>query len=109
MAYGLQLNNSAGGTYYDSSTSGGVLIKYETLELQNNSNISYLPYPNFPGRTLRLLPIWPGNIKYRAYNAYDGYRPTGSPAYGIPYIAYRDGTPGYSGISNFTTLAVYAI
>ena len=109
MAYGLQLNNSAGNTYYDSTTVGGVLIKYETLAVFGDSNTRYIPYVNFAGRTLRLLPIWPGNIKYRAYGSYDSYRPAGTPIYGVPYIAYRDGTPGYSGFTNYSTLAVYAV
>jgi hypothetical protein len=100
MAYGMVLNDAAGNVYYDSSSVGGVFAEYATLFLSNSTNISTITYPQYYGRTLKVIPLWSGDIIYKVYN---------SGTYAYPYIEYKDAHPNLGLSRNYSTVAVYVV
>jgi hypothetical protein len=100
MTYGMVLKDAGNSITYDSSSVGGVFVEYATLFLSNSTSINYIYYPQYSGRTLKVLPLWSGDVIYKIYDPGN---------YPYPYIAYKDANPNLGIGRNYSTVAVYVV
>lgn len=93
MAYGMQIFDSQGDVYYDTSSESGVFVEFLTLFVTGSSSTRYITYDgtggkaNLQGLNLKVLTLYGGDHWYEAvYNGTSGY----------PQIKYSEINPSVS-------------
>jgi|APGre2960657404_1045060.scaffolds.fasta_scaffold12277_2 hypothetical protein len=93
MSYGMQINDSLGNTYYDSSSESGVFVEFLTLFVTGSSVDRYVTYngasgkANLQGLSLKVITLSGGDHWYEAiYGGTSGY----------PQIKYNEINPTVS-------------
>jgi hypothetical protein len=93
MAYGMQIFDSQGDVYYDTSSESGVFVEFLTLFVTGSSSTRYVTYDgtggkaNLQGLKLKVLTLYGGDHWYETvYNGTSGY----------PQIRYSEINPAVS-------------